>query len=49
MEYMEITYCDGCGREIGRKEEYILIALGAIYRAITLCLRCGAPAAKLYT
>ena len=47
-ERMEITYCDGCGREIPRNEEYVSIALGAFYKAITLCLRCGAPAAKLY-
>jgi hypothetical protein len=45
---MEITYYDGCGREIRRHEEYVSIAQGAIFRAVTLCLRCGAPAAKLY-
>ena len=43
-----MTYCDSCGREIRRSQEYVSIALGSIFRAITLCLPCGAPAAQVY-
>jgi len=45
---MTIIHCDGCGRELPREEDSISIALGVIWRAITLCPRCGAPAAALF-
>jgi len=48
MLRMTIIKCDGCGREIPREEDSVSIARGAIWRAITLCLRCGAPAAAFF-